>query len=107
MSVYFKSVAIITVQARTSANPHKPLAIFINAINSVIRKAISNIQPRKLIMVILRIYRANSQQTALLLLSKLQKDKRFSEVKSSDLRQADTRSGEWSFTISFVCNNPG
>ncbi|HYO09329.1 MAG TPA: PilN domain-containing protein [Tepidisphaeraceae bacterium] len=49
--------------------------------------------------------RAADQRIVLALLGRLQKSPRFSEVKAPDLRQADTRSGEWSFTISFVFND--
>jgi hypothetical protein len=51
--------------------------------------------------------KAADQQTALTLLNRLQKNKRFAEVKAPDLRKADERSGEWAFTISFVYTGTG
>jgi hypothetical protein len=45
--------------------------------------------------------KAADQGTILALLNRLKKNKHFSDVKAPEQRESDTRSHEWSYTISF------
>ena len=53
MFEYFELIAIIAVQARRRAKPHKAIRIFENAANAVIRKTVGNIEMRKLVNILL------------------------------------------------------